>query len=211
MTGIDKVFAPLGNIPILLHSLLQFQNHPAIDYISLILGQHNVDQGRHLVEENALSKVCSVTVGGPRRQDSVRIGLSQLPITNLIIVHDVARPLVEAELISRGLKAVLATGVATAVLPVPDTLKSVDSDGLLEPNIINRTTFRLIQTPQIFRRAILENAHNIIEDTMTDDVTMSELIGFKTSSFEGSRLNFKITVPQDLMMARALIQSTANS
>ena len=211
MVGIDKIFAPLGHIPILLHSLLRFQTHPDIDYISLVLGPHNVDQGRKLVEENSVSKVCSVTVGGPRRQDSVRIGLDQIPNCDLILVHDVARPLVEAELISRGLDAVLITGVATPVLPISDTLKPVDPEGRLEPSTVDRTAFRLIQTPQVFRRKILEHAHNAVQVTVTDDVTMSELIGIKTESFEGSRLNFKITVPEDLTVAEALFRSATNT
>ena len=211
MEGVDKIFALLHNLPLLLHPLKQFQQHPSIDHISLVLGSHNALAGRQLVQEQELSKVCSITVGGLRRQDSVRIGLSHLPSCDLVVVHDVARPLVDAELISRGLDAVLTTGVATPVLPVPDTLKSVDIDDELESSIIDRTSLRLVQTPQVFKRTILERAHSTVQDTVTDDVTMSELIGIKTESFQGSRLNFKITVPEDLTIARAILQSKAKT
>ena len=208
MGGIDKIFASLGHMPILLHSLIRFQEHSAIDYISLVLGSDSVDRGREIVRYNNLHKVCSVTTGGPRRQDSVRIGLSKLSACSLILVHDVARPLIESALISRGLEAVLVTGVATPVLPITDTMKSVDPSGHLEPGIVDRSMFRLVQTPQVFRRNILERAHNEIQQTVTDDTTMSQLLGIKTQSFEGSRLNFKITVPEDLSIARALLQFT---
>jgi 2-C-methyl-D-erythritol 4-phosphate cytidylyltransferase len=208
MGGIDKIFAPLGEMPILLHSLIRFQEHPNIDHISLVLSSDSVDRGSELVRENNLHKVCSVTTGGPRRQDSVRIGLSKLSACSLILVHDVARPLIETDLISRGLGAVLVTGVAAPVLPISDTVTSVDSDGNFKNGIVDRKMFRLVQTPQVFKRGILERAHNEILQTVTDDATMSQLIGIKTESFEGSRLNFKITVPEDLIIARALLPFT---
>ena len=207
MEGVDKIFAPVNGEPLILHSLKQFQKHPSVDHISLVLNSQNVEHGRQLIQNERWNKVHCISVGGARRQDSVRIGLSKLPQSDIIIVHDIASPLVDATLISRGLNAVQITGAATAILSIPDTLKSIGIDGHLDSIIIDRTTLRLVQTPQVFKHTVLEHAHNTVNNTVTDDTTMTELIGIRTESFEGSRLNFKVTTPEDLIIARAILQS----
>lgn len=204
MRGVDKVFAPLAGRPLILHSLLAFDECPAIDRIVLVLARDAVERGRALVAESGLRKVAAVVAGGDRRQDSVRAGLTALGDCEVVAVHDAARPLVTPDLIAAGLEAVRRTGAAVCAVPSRDTVKQ--ADGRKVQKTLDRGTLWLAQTPQVFRLGLLLWAHEQVTDDVTDDAAMVERVGGEVTVFDGSPLNLKVTVPDDLLLAEALLR-----
>lgn len=204
MGGVDKLFAPLAGRPVLAHSLDAFQRCPAVAHIVLVLAASTVPRGRAFVVEGGFSKVAAVCPGGPRRQDSVRLGLQALPSCPWVAVHDGARPLVTPELILRGLEAARRSGAAVPVVPLVDTIKEVSPRGHVL-RTLDRGRLRAVQTPQIFRCDLLWRAHEEVTTDVTDDAAMVEALGLPVATFAGSRRNLKITEPEDLELARALM------
>jgi 2-C-methyl-D-erythritol 4-phosphate cytidylyltransferase len=204
MVGTDKLLALLDGKPVIAITVDLFERNPNIDAIVVVAGIHNIDAIISLSKEMSWKKVKKIVTGGQRRQDSVKLGLEALPPCEWVVVHDGARPLMPQNLIGNGLQAAHLSGAATAAVEIKDTVKIVDS----EEQVIatpDRASIRTIQTPQIFRRHLLEKAHKSITDTVTDDASMVESIGVSVRLFPGKELNFKITTPIDLLIADALI------
>lgn len=149
-----------------------------------------------------------ITVGGSTRQQSVRLGLAQLPKTiKLVLVHDAARPLVDQATILRCLDATLSHGAAIAAIPVQDTLKRVNSNGAITATI-DRTQLWQAQTPQAARRSLLEQAFAAAEQSGfvgTDEASLLESAGIAVRVTAGNKRNGKITLREDLQMAEALL------
>lgn len=151
----------------------------------------------------------SVVVGGSSRSASVRAGLAAVPASaEIIAVHDAARPLV-ADAIWRDVLAAVAAGADAAipVVPVTDTVKEVASDGSLLT--LDRSRLVAVQTPQAFRAAILRQAHAAGTDA-TDDAALVEALGGRVERVAGERRNLKITSPDDLVLAAALLAGTGS-
>ncbi len=206
MQGIDKLFAPLAGRPLLARILAAFQECDAVQSIALVLSPANLDRGRGLVEAHGFDKVGGVCAGGPRRQDSVRLGLETLGPCEWVAVHDGARPLVTPELILRALEAARDTGAAVPAVPLADTVKEAGPDGLAR-RTLERSGLWAIQTPQVFRYDLLLRAHQEVTADVTDDAAMLEALGLPVKLFPGSRTNIKITTPEDLQLAEALLQA----
>ena len=149
-------------------------------------------------------KPIDVCAGGERRQDSVRLGLERLPECEWVIVHDGARPLLDGDMITAGMEAARPTGAAVAAVPVTDTIKMVDADGVVT-RTIERDRLWAVQTPQVFRRQLLIDAHRSVTHDVTDDASMTELIGAGVKIFMGSYDNLKVTTPDDLVVARSIL------
>ena len=152
MEGVDKTFAPLLGRPLITHTLDRFEEFPPVSEIVLVLAAHSVEAGRALVRERGYRRVARVCAGGARRQDSVRAGLEALQPCDWVIVHDGARPGLDLDLLRRGTEAVAASpdGAAIAGVPVKDTIKVVDSHGMVT-DTPPRETLWAAQTPQVFR------------------------------------------------------------
>ncbi len=207
MGGVDKVFAPLGGRPILAHSTAAFQASPLIRSIVVVLNERNVEQGRALVREGRWDKVVAVITGGARRQDSTRAGIAALPGCDLVAVHDAARPFVTTELIRRGVEAATARGAAVAAMPVKETIKRVRDDGLIL-DTPPRETLWAAQTPQFARRVALARALDRAQErgqTLTDEAAALEAAGEPVTVFTGAYTNIKVTTPEDLILAAALL------
>ncbi len=146
----------------------------------------------------------AVVAGGPSRSASVRAGLGAVPLSaEIIAVHDAARPLVALSVWRAVLAAV--TGGADAaipVIPVTDTVKEVATDGTLRT--LDRNRLVAVQTPQAFRAGVLRRAHSAATDA-TDDAALVEALGGRVERVPGSSRSMKITSPDDLVMAAALI------
>lgn len=203
MGGVDKLFAPLAGRPLLLHTLAAFQESPLVDRVALVLSAANLEDGQQLVEEAGLAKVTALCLGGQRRQDSVRAGLNALGPHRWVVIHDGARPLVTPELIQRGLAAAQETGCAIAALPVADTVKKVVA-GFVE-RTLPRQGLWAVQTPQVFRYDILRHAHDAAQGDVTDDAALAERLGYRVKVYMGSPRNLKVTTPEDLTLAEALL------
>jgi 2-C-methyl-D-erythritol 4-phosphate cytidylyltransferase len=205
MGGLDKLFAPLGGRPLLARTLAAFEECAAIDRVVLVLAMENLARGLALAEEEGLSKVRTVSPGGRRRQDSVREGLKALGGCDWVVVHDGARPLVTPQLIEAGLAAAQETGAAVCALPAQDTVKRVDEQGRVV-RTLDRRRLWLIQTPQVFRYDILLDAHERSRQPATDDAALVERLGQDVRVYPGSPRNLKVTTPDDLALAEALLK-----
>jgi 2-C-methyl-D-erythritol 4-phosphate cytidylyltransferase len=204
MAGVDKTLVELRGMPLIARTIDVFERTDAVGFIVLIVARLDLSEVADIAREYEWKKVIHVRIGGQRRQDSVRIGLKALPECDWVIVHDGARPLVTPKLIENGLLTAVATGAATAAVPVVDTIKSVSDDGhVLET--VDRRSIAAIQTPQVFRRDLLQAAHDVIADDVTDDSSMLEAQGVPVEVFMGDRSNIKVTTPEDLIIADALL------
>jgi len=205
MGGLDKLFAPLAGRPLLARTLAAFEECAAVDRVVLVLAMENLARGLALAEEEGLSKVRTVSPGGRRRQDSVREGLKALGGCDWVVVHDGARPLVTPQLIEAGLAAAQETGAAVCALPAQDTVKRVDEQGCVV-RTLDRRRLWLIQTPQVFRYDILLDAHERSRQPATDDAALVERLGQEVRVYPGSPRNLKVTTPDDLALAEALLK-----
>ena len=205
MGGADKTLADLGGEPLIAHIVAVFEQSAAVGAIVLVVGEGNRDAIAKLRDEKGWRKTAPPLLGGARRQDSVRIGLAALPsVCEWALVHDGARPFLTVRMIEDGLRAAAATGAAVAVVPAFDTVKRVTPGGSVVETL-DRSELALTQTPQVFRRDVLELAHADVTDDVTDDAAMAERIGVEVRVFEGARSNIKVTTLEDLVVARALL------
>jgi 2-C-methyl-D-erythritol 4-phosphate cytidylyltransferase len=205
MGGADKLLAPLAGRPFLAHTLAAFQACAAVGRVVLVIAPERLDDGRRLVREGGFDKVTAVCAGGERRQDSVRAGLEALGPCEWVVVHDGARPLVTARLIEEGLAAARETGAAICAVPVSDTIKEVAASGEVE-RTVRREGLWLVQTPQVFRYDLLLEAHRQARIEATDDAALVEAMGGRVRVYMGSPRNIKVTTPEDLALAEALVK-----
>ena len=208
MGGLDKIMAPLLAKPLVLYSLEAFNASPAVSVIVLVVAEHNLEACRRIVDENGLDKVIDVRVGAGRRQDSVRVGLDGMPYPGSTIVHDGARPCVDAATIARGVAAVHRHGAAIAAVPVKDTIKLAARDRRVLKTI-DRDGLWAAQTPQVFRTAVLRDAHDALDGDFTDDAAMVEARGGTVTLFMGSYDNLKVTTPEDMAVAEVVLARRA--
>ena len=207
MGGRDKLFAVLGGRPLLAQTLAAFQSCPAVDRVVLILAAENLTRGLALAKDEGLDKVRTVCLGGRRRRESVWEGLEALGPCAWVVVHAGARPLVTPQLIEDGLIAARETGAAVCALPAQDTVKRVDDQGRVL-RTLDRHRLWLIQTPQVFRYDILREAHRRSRRPATDDAALVERLGHPVRVYPGSPRNLKVTTPEDLALAEALLRLT---
>ena len=142
--------------------------------------------------------------GGERRQDSVAAGLTAVPDADWYIIHDGARPFISDEIILRVFEAAKLSGAAVPGLRLNETVKKADGAGRVIETL-DRSILRTIQTPQIFRGELIRNAHNDIDEDVTDDAMMIELLGGIVEIVEGDAKNIKLTNPIDFQIAINLL------
>lgn len=205
MGGLDKLFTEIAGKPLLAHAMAPFQECSLVSSIILVISTESLDRGRELVKRRGLTKVSDVVTGGARRQDSVRAGLEALGECDYVAVHDGGRPLVTLEFIEGGLAAAKETGAAVPGVRIADTVKEAGDDGMVV-RTVDRSKLWAIQTPQVFRRELLERAHREVTADVTDDAAMVEAMGERVLVFEGNRRNVKVTVAEDLEMVRGRLE-----
>lgn len=208
--GADKLFAPLHGKPVLQWTVERFLAAPSIHSIVLVLSDANFSDGRALVEALGCAERVVLTRGGARRQDSVAAGLRLLDNCTWVVVHDGARPFVTPEIVEQGLIAARETGAALAAVPVTDTVKEVDADHTIV-RTLNRSRLWAAQTPQVFRADLLRQAHAAASGDVTDDAMLVEQLGHRVVVFPGQTTNLKVTTPDDLALASALLATRASN
>lgn len=206
MGGIDKVMAPLGGEPLIVHTVRQFQQCDAIREIVVVTRQDLLMPIMDLCHQ--FDKLRAVVTGGDSRDESVNLGLNTLSEKCVLVaVQDGARPFASYELIDRVVRAANTYGAAAPAIAVKDTIKVVQG-GLVE-STPDRSTLRAVQTPQVFDfdllRGALENAKRN-GAKITDDCSAVELLGMKVRIVEGDERNIKITTPMDLKIAELLLE-----
>lgn len=205
MGGTDKIMAPLAGKPLLAHVLDIFERCQQVHHVALVLGAANIDEGRRLVSTGRFAKVGSICLGGARRRDSVAAGLEALAQCEWIVVHDGARPCLTVELIEAGLEAARQTGAAIAAVPARETIKLASATGAIT-GAVPREQAWLAQTPQVFRRDLLLEAHRRSGDDATDDSALVEALGREVRVYPGSPENIKVTTPEDLSLAEMVLE-----
>ena len=209
MEGIDKILAPLGELPVLVHTLGVFQDCGGVEEIVVVTREDLLVEVSRLCRDYGMDKVTKVVVGGGERIHSVRAGLREVrPEAELIAIHDGARPLVTGEILLETIRRAGETGAAAPAIPVTDTIKR--SEGELVVETVDRTDLRAVQTPQIFQADLIRAAvQKALEDgeVLTDDCAAVERLGMKVSLTRGSRENIKITTPFDLLLGEAILET----
>jgi len=205
MDGIDKMFAPIKGRPVIARVIDTFQACKKIDQIIVVMSSKNIERCRRLVAAEGWSKVRDICLGGRLRQDSVAEGLKRLKVGDWVVIHDGARPLVTVDLIERGIAAAEETGAAVAAVPVTDTIK-VAGDNNIVRQTLPRQYLRAVQTPQVFRLDVIQNTYRHTFGDVTDDASLVEKAGYRVKLYMGSYDNIKITTPDDLAVAEALLK-----
>ena len=208
-TEISKQFLPLCGKEILAHTVEKFEKAACIRDIILVTGGDALQDVRQMAQEYGWKKIISVTEGGKERQDSVFLGLQQVPQdTEIVLIHDGVRPFVTEEILERSIAAAKETGGCVAGVPAKDTIKVCDAEGLAIATP-DRSTLRQIQTPQTFRRKeILAAYEKAKADGFlgTDDASVAEHRGFPVRVIMGSYRNIKITTKEDLLIGAAFLK-----
>ncbi|SFJ37209.1 2-C-methyl-D-erythritol 4-phosphate cytidylyltransferase [Thermoflavimicrobium dichotomicum] len=204
----SKQFLMLEKKPILIHTLLVFETHPAIDEMIVVAQEKEIEETRKLIQEYGIKKVIKVVTGGKERQDSVYEGLKYIQ-SEWVLVHDAVRPFVTHEAIDRLLASAKMHGAAILAVPVKDTIKQVDSAGIVEMTP-ERERLWAVQTPQAFRRELLWEAYSQAQEQgilATDDSMLVEELGIDVRVVQGEYLNIKLTTPEDLILAEAICKA----
>jgi len=207
--GAPKQFLMLGGVPMMVHTLRALERAPSVTDVVLVVPKE--EQARALsevVERHGLKKVLKVVPGGATRQESVHHGLHEVAEdVEIVVVHDAVRPFVTPDLIERSIEAARKHGGAIAAVPMKDTPKQAGPDGLIQ-RTLDRHELWLAQTPQTFRRALVVEAYRKAEIEHvhgTDDAALVERLGHKVGLVEGSWENIKITTPEDMILAEAIL------
>lgn len=209
MEGIDKMLAPLADVPVLVRTLRVFQNCDDIDEIVVVTREDLLVEVSQLCKAFALDKVSKVVVGGQERIHSVLAGLQEVrEDAELIAIQDGARPFLTQEVLREVLEKAEATGAAAPAIPVTDTIKRVENGLAVETP--DRAALVAVQTPQVFQADLIRAAvQKAVEDgeVLTDDCAAVERLGMKVSMTRGSRENIKITTPLDLFLGEAILDA----
>ena len=203
-TSLPKAFVELAGLPLVVRSLRALLRAPSIDAVVVVVPPDGIERARALLERHGPWR-CQVAVaaGGAARQDSVRNGLAALGATQLIAIHDAARPFVSAEVIEATIAAAEHYGAAIAATPATDTVKQVHADGWIEATPA-RERMWLAQTPQVFRADLIRTAHSrgaTSSNAATDDAALVERLGIRVHVVAANPENRKITTPEDLRWA----------
>jgi 2-C-methyl-D-erythritol 4-phosphate cytidylyltransferase len=198
--GVDKLWEDLDGHPLLAWSIRVFAESPLIDRVIVATRPAAITRVQELI--GTMQIQAQLVQGGAERQDSVRAGLDAAADAEWVVVHDGARPFVTREILERGLAESHVTGAAIAAIPMVDTVKIVDQGKIV--GTPDRQTLWAAQTPQIFRREILLEAHRRASQTATDDAALVEALGIPVRVFMGAYSNIKITTDVDLQLARLI-------
>ncbi len=204
-----KQYILLRGRPIISYTLDVFEASPRVDGVVLVVPPGEVEICRGIVETFGFKKVEAIVEGGKERQDSVRKGLEMVEGYGLVLIHDGVRPFVELRMIEEVIEAASKWGAAITGIPVRDTVKRVTQEGMVEETI-DREGLWLVQTPQAFKRDLIEEAHRrALEEGVycTDDGALVERLGMPVVVVAGSWRNIKITTKDDLGLAEAILTS----
>ncbi len=206
----NKVFLPLAGMPMLARTLAVFQACEEIEEIVLVVNEDETCRASDLVSDYCFSKVAAIAPGGESRQDSVRNGLSRIsPTSEIVAIHDAARPLVTPDIIVSSIQAAREFGAAVAAVPAVNTIKS-SGDGRFVDETLDRGRLYAVQTPQAFDRSLIESAYEraSADDYVgTDDASLVERIGRTVAIVQGSCENIKVTSPPDVATAEAVLEA----
>lgn len=202
-----KQFLELLGKPIIFHTIDRFDKADSVDEIVVVLAADRMEWFAQNSQKYFLTKGITAVEGGRSRVESVRNGFHAVRNeTELVAVHDAARPLVTVAEIARTIEGARETGAACLTTPVTDTIKEIKGSRIART--IDRSSLRRAVTPQVFRYDILREAlaGSNLDEGVTDECYLVEMIGGEIAFIDGSARNVKITVPDDLIIAEALLR-----
>jgi 2-C-methyl-D-erythritol 4-phosphate cytidylyltransferase len=200
----------LAGRPLLAHAVEALEANRCTGVIVVVSHPDVLEATAKLVAEEGFAKVVAVVAGGPTRRASVAAGLGALPAgPAYVAVHDAARPLVAHGAVDRLLELLLEAGAAGVVpgVPVVDTIRRVDA-GQRSTGLVAREQLRAVQTPQLFVREVLEEAHRLVPagaGEASDEAALVERAGHRVQVVPGDPENLKVTTPLDLAVAETLL------
>ncbi|MGE4357424.1 MAG: 2-C-methyl-D-erythritol 4-phosphate cytidylyltransferase [Candidatus Omnitrophota bacterium] len=207
--NVDKVFVLLDNKPILYYTLKNLEASKEIGEIVLVVSKESLEFScNEFLKKFKFSKIKKIVEGGKTRTESVWRGLQSADEkSKFILIHDGARPFVDEDCLNRLIKAGEEFGSAVLGLPITSTVKKVRNSFVSKT--VPRDYLWEIQTPQIFKRDLIIDCYKkAIEEKFiaTDDAQILEHYGYKVKIVKGSPLNIKITTPEDLTLAKAILK-----
>ena len=204
----NKVLLPIGGVPAIVRSVRAYA--PLMDALVVVARAEDAAAIQATLDAARLDAI--IAPGGDTRQDSVWNGLCALPEDcDRVLIHDGARCLVDEGTIRRAMASVEACGTGVAAIPAVDTIKQADAEGFVT-GTPDRATLRAMQTPQGFNVALIRQAHEAARKDGyigTDDAALVERLGVPVRLTEGDRRNLKLTTPEDIVMAEALLNTSA--
>lgn len=207
--GANKMLLELGSMTVFERTLRAFEDCPAVDETVVVSSEENIAAYRNIVREKLISKVTAIVGGGSDRGESVRKGLEACgKEAEIILIHDGARPLIKPESIEAVAEAAAEYGAAAVGLQSTDTIKRIDDEGFAVETVDRLHTVR-IQTPQGFKREIIESAYEKAAKEGfegTDDCSLTERMGVKAKMIYLNYVNIKLTAPGDLTLATAVLR-----
>ena len=208
MGGVNKILLPLGERKVIGVTMQAFQVCDSVSEIIVVAREDDIPAIQAEAEAAGITKLAACTTGGATRQESVINGIKKISKgTDLVAVHDGARPLVKPEHIEKVIKDASVFGGATLGVPVKDTIKTVDGGLIIDTP--PRSSLYITQTPQIFKRDLyFEGIDFALEHGLdfTDDCQLVEAIGGKVAMTVGDYTNIKITTPEDIDIAEVLLR-----
>ena len=210
--GISKVYLPIGGRAVLLRTLDQFFRTKRVNNVIVVIARQDLAHCRSLLGSDPQTREQSwiLQTGGSSRQESVSRGLEKVSSDcDLVVIHDGARPFISSELIDRVIEEARARKAVVVGVPVRDTIKVISEDRQILSTPARDCLWE-IQTPQAFERSLILKAHQVAQrndQDATDDATLVERLGKPVYLIDGERTNIKITLPEDLLFAEALVAS----
>jgi 2-C-methyl-D-erythritol 4-phosphate cytidylyltransferase len=202
---VPKQFLELAGQPVLMHTIDAFFRYAPDITVILVLPKSDINTWHSLCAQYNYYKSIILQKGGETRFQSVRNGLQKIEGDGLVAIHDGVRPLVTEKIIAESFKLAAIHNTAIASIPLKESLR-MTQDGTTKA--VDRSQFKLIQTPQTFKVSLIKDAYQLDEDlSLTDDASVAEKAGIKITLFEGSYENIKITTPEDLIVAKALLEA----
>lgn len=202
--AVPKQFMLLQNKPVLMHTLERFHHFDAGIELIVVLPEQNLPDWKRLVDQYNFKIAHTLLAGGQERYHSVKNGLQAVRKGRLIAVQDGVRPLVSQQTIAAAFKAAATYGAAVPALAPKESLRQLTDEG---SKAVDRRRYRMVQTPQVFRREILQEAYqHPYRSSFTDDASLVEYAGYNIHLVEGNRHNIKITTPEDLEIAKLFLK-----
>ena len=205
--GIDKQFVMLNGQPVLWHTLNVFIQLPQVRQLLVTVSPGNAERVAALLQTTVTDIPWQIVPGGAERQYSVQNALNRVDSSmDLVMVHDGARPFVEKDCVLESMRLAGQYGAAVVAVPVKDTIKSADQSAVVRQTL-DRSSLWQVQTPQTFRRELLQQAYAQAAAAgvlATDDAALVEWAGGEVRLVRGSYNNFKVTTPEDLLLAEAV-------
>jgi 2-C-methyl-D-erythritol 4-phosphate cytidylyltransferase len=204
-SSVPKQYLELCGLPVLMHTLHAFHRYSPNVTIILVLPKDDFDRWNTLCLKFNFTLPYILQQGGETRFQSVRNGLQKISGEGLVAIHDGVRPLVSEDIIGASYRLAAVHQSAVASVRLKESIRITDQD---KTRSLDRSKYRLIQTPQTFTVSLIREAYEIREEaSLTDDASVAELAGHSISLFEGSYENLKITTAEDLVVAEALMKS----